>query len=1059
MESASQTAIYECPDSNASTIAVDADGKYAIVGGRKCIYLINLDANDEVAKDTTSDVNTIVQSNLEKNQSAIQKFARNTKWDPTSSHFNKSIKNLYALTSYRNVEIFSINELNPSKPKFVLRGHSRYITDIEWSNFDSHVIGSSSADCLTNLWDIRDHRRPTAALSSVCAATHIRFSKTVPNIVATSHEIDVRIWDLRQPSQPLHYIAAHLQKINGMDWNPNKTEAEQELTTCSQDNTIKQWNLVSHKIKPSANVSTKSSIWRVRYAPIQQTVLLTSTLPQLKYRDECSTLNLWSLKTNRYGKIKSDLMLSLIGHTDVVVDFDWRPRAVGSLDCELLSWSKDQTVRVWSINHQLIEMFAENSDYEADCDPIDSLKSPVHNIINNNENDEPRDLSSNESFESQILKDIDDNEQDIGEKIPLKSAQPENVGTNQSLGESDDLDSDLASQELRQEFSLINRNIPNIEFEELNFLRRVCLVTARFKNLSCRLRIALPPAYPQTECPTFTIIDSANFGSDCLSKESKENLMSMLDETAKSQLSRSRNCLEPCLRKFVATLQKIAGNSASRIKSSASGSDMRDDPITISAQRDHSVPFPRTSGARFSGNLLIVFGRPVYYSDLLSNTSSSVPSNTNWLVETPRSMAQMSAQLDNMRRQGAYNLSNISISYFYYGALHRAELQNRSKLASSRQLKYLAMRSKAGLPLLPRISTNLKSGHVLILDASKIQGSVSKYLAINYVFDKEVIEMCKRNTEIANFHGRKDLVQIWSLAQLSSEGMLHSHCINSDNINKTKNSYQRDLGGYQDNVLSERPWTMHPFGGKLIQSLIDHFVINCYDYQTAAMLVWAFSSPKLEQTVIDDRPIYANSNEQLGINNLVSNNIDESESDQRIWNSPEIGTLKDSAQIKRNVLSSSLPQSQLCATDKEFDQYLRFNILGEKNSLHNDFIMHVYADMLYRLNLLNQRALVLKNIGSHSSYKEIFGETKAWQDKLSNVRVVCQKDNCSNECNSVKCLKCKDYCLYCSICRLPVKGTVSACVKCLHGGHINHYNSWFEDNDLCPTGCGCKCVS
>lgn len=110
------------------------------------------------------------------------------------------------------------------------------------------------------------------------------------------------------------------------------------------------------------------------------------------------------------------------------------------------------------------------------------------------------------------------------------------------------------SNELRQEFSLINKNIPNIEFEELNFLRRVCLVTARFKNVTCRLRIALPPSYPQTECPTFTIIDSANFvGGEPLNKESKDKLLSILDETARSQLARSRNCLEPCPRKFVAT--------------------------------------------------------------------------------------------------------------------------------------------------------------------------------------------------------------------------------------------------------------------------------------------------------------------------------------------------------------------------------------------------------------------------------------------------------------------------------------------------------------------------
>lgn len=178
MELTSQIAIYECPDANAQTIAIDADGRFTIVSGRKCMYLIDLNANDPAAPTTNDDSTTIGSNsqtdasvvaacNRHTNQNSIKKLIRNTKWDPISSHFNKHLKDLFALTAYQAAEVFSISNLDPTKPKFVLRGHSRAITDVKWSNSDPYLIGTSSADCLTNLWDIRDHRRPSASLSSV----------------------------------------------------------------------------------------------------------------------------------------------------------------------------------------------------------------------------------------------------------------------------------------------------------------------------------------------------------------------------------------------------------------------------------------------------------------------------------------------------------------------------------------------------------------------------------------------------------------------------------------------------------------------------------------------------------------------------------------------------------------------------------------------------------------------------------------------------------------------------------------------------------------------------
>lgn len=1115
MESSYQVAICECPDINATTMAVDITGRYAMVCGRKCMGLIDLEGNlDGQENQSQSALASSVlnaktaRPTVIRSAPVCKRIVRNSKYEPTASQFNRQIPNLYALSTYQVVEIHSINELIPSKPRIMLRGHSRAIADVEWSHFDPYLLGSSAADCITNLWDIRDSRRPSASLTSVSGATQVRFSKTSSNLIATSHEIDIRIWDIRQPNLPLYYIAAHLQKINGMDWSAN----QEQLITCGQDNTIKLWDLNVNKVKPSANLQTRTPAWRVRYTPVSPYAILTSALPQLRSRAECMTLKLWSLKSSSYEQKRLELILGLVGHTDVIVDFDWRNKPNSTVDgsCEIVSWSKDQTLRVWRIENQLIEMNVDNSDFETECDAQDQVGQDLMTAGSPLIPVDKAELTS----ASDELKIAHEANSPGSPLRPKKTSQDDEVSCPEEM-ESEHLST---TYELRQEFNLINKSIPNIEFEELNYLRRLCLVTARAKSINCRLRIALPPNYPHSECPTFAIIDSNQYGAESLNREAKEKLLNLLNETAKSQLSRSRNCLEPCLRKFIAALQKITSNSSYRKRATGiSSADLKDDLITLSAQRDHSVPFPPTSGARFCGNLLVCFGRP-----MIPTINTPTGGSASWLVETPRSMAQLSAQLDNMRRQGSCNLSSISISYFYYGTMRRVELQNRSSSKAtsgggSRSgssggagigvgSRYMTgSRGKSALSAQTMISKSYKCGPVIAYDVTTLLGGISKELAENYVFDKDVIKMCRRNAEISASYNRRDLVQIWSLAELSSEGALRSYIP----MNKEEGFPLMN----QDSDFGDRPWTMHPFGSKLIQSLIDHYVYNCHDVQTAAMLVWTFSSPKLarsrptlqgsksitaSQATKDVEPasmllsmLTGNSNQnpsssskqQMNANNQISDTISDEWSfvngpETHLYSNSWSNSTNNEAQLMKLQSSSELRSTATMRTSIRgtddgsqlsslgvvggSERFPKLNILSQERGLQNDLIMHVYAELLYKLNLLNQRAMVLKNIGSNSAYSEIFGDKQSLSDmsekRLPNLIVKCNNLTCRNKCYSVQCYGCKKYSFYCSICRLPVKGSCSICTKCLHGGHVNHFNTWFHTYDFCPTGCGCKCL-
>lgn len=100
-----------------------------------------------------------------------------------------------------------------------------------------------------------------------------------------------------------------------------------------------------------------------------------------------------------------------------------------------------------------------------------------------------------------------------------------------------------------------------------------------------------------------------------------------------------------------------------------------------------------------------------------------------------------------------------------------------------------------------------------------------------------------------------------------------------------------------------------------------------------------------------------------------------------------------------------------------------------------------YADFLYCHGLLFKRSELLKILRIRSS------------EDVPKVGSFCER--CKQ--NSQICSICQKNPVICSICRNNVKGMSTFCLKCGHGGHLSHVRDWFSKNELCPSGCGCKC--
>jgi len=126
--------------------------------------------------------------------------------------------------------------------------------------------------------------------------------------------------------------------------------------------------------------------------------------------------------------------------------------------------------------------------------------------------------------------------------------------------------------------------------------------------------------------------------------------------------------------------------------------------------------------------------------------------------------------------------------------------------------------------------------------------------------------------------------------------------------------------------------------------------------------------------------------------------------------------------------------------------------------------------LLYRWGALETRAEVLKRLSSSSidvdassssSYYYASRPEAAGVEKEIVVAVRCEA--CGSAEEGVEpgkgvCKNCKAFAFRCVVCQLAVRGQSMFCLQCSHGGHTPHMYDWFSENDVCASGCGCRCI-
>ena len=277
----------------------------------------------------------------------------------------------------------------------VLHYHTRAITDINFHPSNPEVLATSSIDTFILSWDMRAPRKPVAQWAEWRAGTtQVKWNHENPFEIASSHDNGFHIWDSRKTALPVLKVnSAHNGKINGLDFS----EGSKNIITCSNDNTVKFWNLKSEAgqkviedfnyfgsknqtsgLQPSVVINTNFPVARARSLPFGKDKAC-GIMPLRGGLNAVHIVNYdtafqEALDTGKTQYMGENAIHTFKGHNGPIKDFLWRKKHEkyegfdsknSWKDYQLVTWSsQDYDLKLWPHDENLYKNVNYNPSYD-----------------------------------------------------------------------------------------------------------------------------------------------------------------------------------------------------------------------------------------------------------------------------------------------------------------------------------------------------------------------------------------------------------------------------------------------------------------------------------------------------------------------------------------------------------------------------------------------------------------------------------------------------------------------------------------------------------------------
>ncbi|WZH49169.1 uncharacterized protein QYS62_010362 [Fusarium acuminatum] len=244
-----------------------------------------------------------------------------------------------------------------------LQGHSRAITDVNWSAHHPDLLSTCSVDGYIHAWDLRRPRQPVLTFCDWNAgASQVKYNRRASHVLASAHDRWLHIWDERRSSEPLKSIKAHKSKIYGLDWNRSDPKA---IVSCSIDKRINFWDYTAEE-PLQHTIETGFPVWRARHTPFGHGLL---AIPQ----NEPGDLYLYDTRFDLESKVTTEPIDVWPGHGDhKAKEFLWRCRggitddAKDNREFQLVSWGTDNELKLQCIDPKTFSAIGHQRGMTAD---------------------------------------------------------------------------------------------------------------------------------------------------------------------------------------------------------------------------------------------------------------------------------------------------------------------------------------------------------------------------------------------------------------------------------------------------------------------------------------------------------------------------------------------------------------------------------------------------------------------------------------------------------------------------------------------------------------------
>ncbi|TPX33184.1 hypothetical protein SmJEL517_g03793 [Synchytrium microbalum] len=604
-----------------TSMSISPSGRDIVLAAKRGLYIIDLENPQD--------------------ESSTRFIQHLTRWEVADVQWNQHPSRSAWVASTSNQKALVWNVSLPDSDsnrsvEYILGGHERAVSDLNWSPHQAEMLATCSYDSFVHLWDLRGPvDKPAMSFPAWTAgATQVKFSRKSDVLLASSHDADLRIWDIRRGSSPVSLIRVGLSKIYGIDWSRT---SDTEIATCSQDSRVQFWDV--NRKTCSGVIDTGSPVWRARYTPFGHGIL---TMPQRKD----NSLTLWSRDTLQP-------IHRFTGHMDVPREFVWRIKGgtsgfIGGGDIpadgddrefQLVTWAKDQYLRLWTVDMDFMKGVGHQPSHR-----VSSLAKIDH---------QPAQLSISETVHS---------------PEPFQS-RDKTPPTSPSRRIEPSTPFEDAPKSWEEEMRAIRKKFPGVTFDGVDFVGRVCTMTIqRAKEMGGLIRVDIryPMGYPGQigVAPSFEVQKTAMMSMADRTR-TFEALADIAEQTATTGSLSLNSCVKYLLyedtsaratpmasptkptaktqaldtvneAKVVSVSPPPVGKTPSRDRTESRTLDVSSTtPLQPSASDGLNVPYPCLCGVRFSpSGRLVTFHSPVPHPSMTrfshtSTTPSSVTSSGN----------------------------------------------------------------------------------------------------------------------------------------------------------------------------------------------------------------------------------------------------------------------------------------------------------------------------------------------------------------------------------------------------------------------------------------------